>query len=198
MDTDALLALAAQGHSSAVNNLFQRHTPRLRSMVALRIDSRLAPRLDPSDVVQEALAEAHRKLPEYLDNPAIPFYPWLRKIAWEKLVHLHRKHVCAQRRSVRREVGQLDLSGDSKMMLVDRLAASASSPSDRMVRDEIAARLNAALAELPGRDYEIIVLKHMENLTFGEAAVVLEMTEEAARSRYRRAIERVHHIVTNE
>lgn len=198
MDTDALLDRAAQGDSSAVNTLLIRHTARLRTMVALRIDARLAPRLDPSDVVQEALAEAHRKLPEYLDNRAVPFYPWLRKIAWEKLVHAHRRHVYAQRRSVRREAGRLDLSGDSKMMLVDRLAASSASPSDAMVRDELLTRVAAALADLPPRDHEIIVLKHLENMTFVEAAAVLELSEEAVRSRYRRAIERVHKIVSRE
>ena len=198
MDTDALLDRAAQGDSSAVNTLLTRHATRLRGMVALRIDARLAPRLDPSDIVQEALAEAHKKLPEYLDNRAVPFYPWLRKIAWEKLVHSHRRHVYAQRRSVRREAGRLDLSGDSKMMLVDRLAASSASPSDAMVRDELMTRVAAALAELPPGDHEVIVLKHLENLTFVEAAAVLEMTEEAVRSRYRRAIERVHKIASRE
>ncbi len=198
MDTDALLDRAADGDSSAVNTLLNRHAVRLRTMVALRIDARLAPRLDPSDVVQDALAEAHRKLPEYLDNRAVPFYPWLRKIAWEKLVHLHRRHVYAQRRSVRREAGRLDLSGDSKMLLVDRLVASSASPSDGMAHDELLAQVAAALRELPRRDYEIIVLKHLENMTFVETAAVLELTEAAVRSRYRRAIERVHKIVTRE
>jgi RNA polymerase sigma-70 factor (ECF subfamily) len=198
MDTDALLDQAAQGDSSAVNTLLTRHAARLRAMVALRIDARLAPRLDPSDVVQEALAEAHRKMPAYLDNRAVPFYPWLRKIAWEKLVHMHRRHVYAQRRSVRREAGRLDLSGDSKLMLVDKLAASSTGPGDELARAEMLARVTSALAELPARDHEIIVLKHLEYMTFVEAAAVLDMTEEAVRSRYRRAIERVHKIVIRE
>ena len=198
MDTDALLDQAALGDVSAVNTLLMRHAARLRAMIALRIDSRLAPRLDPSDIVQDALAEAHRKLPAYIDNRAVPFYPWLRKIAWEKLVQSHRKHVYAQRRSVRREAGQLDLSGDSKMLLVDRLANSSASPSDALAREEMAARVVSALADLPRQDHEIIVLKHLENLTFIEVAVVMEMTEEAVRSRYRRAIERIHKIVSRE
>ena len=197
-DTDALLAKIAEGDHSAVNTLLARHASRLRAMVALRIDTRLAPRLDPSDIVQEALTEAHRKLPAYLDQRPVPFYPWLRKIAWEKLVHIHRQHVYAQRRSVRREAGRLDLSGDSKMLLVDRLAANSASPSEGMARQESLASVAAALGELSPQDHEIIALKHLENMTFVEVAAVLELTEEAVRSRYRRAIERIHKIVSRE
>ena len=181
-DTDALLAKIAEGDHSAVNTLLARHAGRLRAMVALRIDTRLAPRLDPSDIVQEALTEAHRKLPAYLDQRPVPFYPWLRKIAWEKLVHMHRQHVYAQRRSVRREAGRLDLSGDSEMLLVDRLAASSTSPSEGMARQESLASVAAALGELSPQDHEIIALKHLENMTFVEVAAVLELTEEAVRS----------------
>jgi RNA polymerase sigma-70 factor (ECF subfamily) len=84
------------------------------------------------------------------------------------------------------------------MLLVDRLAVSSSSPSDALAREELLGRVATALADLPPTDHEMIVLKHLENLTFAEAAAVLEMTEEAVRSRYRRAIERVHKIVSRE
>ena len=55
-------------------------------MVHLRLDPRLAARLDPSDVVQDTLAEAHKRLAAYAQDRQIPFYPWLRAIAWDKLV----------------------------------------------------------------------------------------------------------------
>src|SRR6516164_5374655 len=102
-DTDALLAQASQGDADAGQRLLARHRDRLKRMVAVRLDRRLLARLDPSDVVQEALAEAARRLPDYLRERPLPFYPWLRQLAADRLVTLHRRHVRAQRRSVRRE-----------------------------------------------------------------------------------------------
>src|SRR5262245_13664819 len=98
-DTDALLAQAAQGQPDARGALLERHRDRLTRMVACRLDRRLAARIDPSDVVQEVLAEAGRKLQRYLSERPLPFYPWLRQLAWEHLAVLHRRHVRAGKRS---------------------------------------------------------------------------------------------------
>jgi RNA polymerase sigma-70 factor (ECF subfamily) len=197
MDTDVLLDQAANGDESAVNVLLARHKPRLRHMVHVRMDPRLSARLDPSDIVQDALAEAHRRFPAYLEKREIPFYPWLRTIAWEKLLQMHRQHIFAERRTVRREVAQIGIAGDSKMMLVDRLAARAVSPSEQLVREELLARLEHAISLLSPRDHEVIVLKHLEDMTFSEAAAILNLTEEGVRSRYRRAIERLHSLLNS-
>src|ERR1700757_2715447 len=83
--------------------LLDRHRDRLRRMVAVRLDPRLAAGVDPSDVVQEALAKADAKLDRYLRERPLPFYPWLRQLAQERLIDLHRRHVQARRRSVTRE-----------------------------------------------------------------------------------------------
>src|SRR3954468_14879787 len=102
-DTDDLLDSAARGDQAAREELLARFRTRLRQMIAVRLDRRLAPRLDPSDVVQEALAEAARRLPDYLRERPLPFYPWLRQLALERLIDLHRHHVRASKRSVQRE-----------------------------------------------------------------------------------------------
>jgi RNA polymerase sigma-70 factor (ECF subfamily) len=195
MDTDHLLDLVAQGESSAAAKLLTRHKRRLLSMVQLRLDSRLVARLDPSDIVQDVLAEAHRRLPNYVKRRNLPFYPWLRAIAWDKLIEMKRRHVIAGRRSVRREVSQLDLSGDSKMVLAERLLTTQSTPSDQFIRGEIQARVREAIAQLPPLDHEVIVLRHLEELTFPETAAVLGVSESAVYSRYRRAIERLHRLL---
>jgi RNA polymerase sigma-70 factor (ECF subfamily) len=93
-------------------------------MVALRIDRRMTARVDPSDVVQEALADAAGSLSDYLKNRPLPFYPWLRQFAWERLLQLHRHHLQAKRRSVTREQLRIfDLAGDSEAVLVTRRGA---------------------------------------------------------------------------
>ena len=64
-DTDELelLRAAASGDDAAGQRLLARHRGRLRQMVAVYLDRRLAARVDPSDVVQEALADAARGSP---------------------------------------------------------------------------------------------------------------------------------------
>src|SRR5437868_11122394 len=92
-DTEQLLARLAQGDEEARGLLLQRHRARLRCMIDLRLDPRLRRRVDPSDVLQESLAEADRKLSDYARSRPLPFYPWLRELAWECMARLHRRHI---------------------------------------------------------------------------------------------------------
>src|SRR5205807_8369026 len=94
---------ARRGDAPARQELLVRHRARLRQMIAVRMDRRLGARLDPSDVVQEVFADAWQKLSDYLQKRPLPFYPWLRQLAWERLVKLHQRHIQAQRRSTTRE-----------------------------------------------------------------------------------------------
>jgi RNA polymerase sigma-70 factor (ECF subfamily) len=129
-DTDELLRLTGAGDRGARGALLERHRDRLRRMIALRIDPRLAARVDPSDVVQEALAEADRRLDRYVHEQPLPFYPWLRQLAWDRLADQHRRHVQADRRSVKREeAAPWGLPDSSAAELADRLFAPGESPS---------------------------------------------------------------------
>src|SRR5213080_1218802 len=102
-DTDQLLASASRGDATARGRLLERHRPRLRRMVAVRLDRRVAARVDPSDVVQDAMLEAAARLDEYLRERPIPFYPWLRRMAADRLADAYRRHLRAGRRAVGRE-----------------------------------------------------------------------------------------------
>ncbi len=190
-DTEQLVERAAAGDGAARDGLLARHRSRLRRMVAVRADPRLAARIDASDVVQETLAEAAAKLDRYLRDRPLPFYPWLRQIARDRLATLHRRHVLAQRRSVTREAADADLPDRSAFALADRLFARNSSPSARLHRDEVRARVRAALAALPEADREVLVLRHLEELPAKEIAAVLGSTEAAVRSRQVRALYRL-------
>jgi len=124
------------------------------------------------------LAEADGALSDYLARPPIPFYPWLRQLAWDRLVALHRRHVAAQRRSVTREENGTPPDDDASSALVDRLIDSHSSPSRQVLREELRGRVRAALDRLAARDREVLVLRHLEQLSTTETAVVLGVTEE--------------------
>ncbi len=198
-DTDDLIGRATGGDAAAQELLLLRYRDRLKRMVRLRIDPRVAVRVDPSDVVQETLIEASRKLAVYFEQPPIPFYPWLRQIAWQRLIDTCEKHVSAQKRSVVREQRwSPDLPDDSVMQLVDCLVHSGTTPSRAVMRKELRGHVRAALDQLGPRDREVLLLRYLEEMSTSEIAAVLEITEAGVKSRHRRALERLLPLLPNE
>jgi RNA polymerase sigma-70 factor (ECF subfamily) len=196
-DTDDLLAAAARGEADARGRLLDRHRRRLERMVAVRLDRRLAARVDPSDLVQETLAEADRRLDGYLRDRPLPFYPWLRQLAEDRLAAAHRRHVRAGRRAVdREEPGGLPPA--SAQELADRLADSSAGPGTRLERAERVTRVRAALERLSGPDREVLVLRYLEQLPTADTAAVLGLTEGAVKMRLLRAVQRLHELLGGE
>ena len=194
--TQRLVRQAVAGDRAAMDELLGRHRERLRRMVAVRLDPRLSARADPSDVVQETLAEASQQLSQYYEQRALPFYAWLRALAWQRLVKLYRQHVVAQRRSVGREQADVpDLSDDSAMDLAERVAADISSPSEHLARVDRQQRVRAALNQLSPQDREIIVMRHLEELQVDEIAAILGISAGAVKMRRMRAFERLRAIL---
>jgi RNA polymerase sigma-70 factor (ECF subfamily) len=188
-DTDELLDRAAS-ESAARGALLDRHRARLRRMVAVWLDPRLSARLDPSDVIQDVLAEADRRLDAYLRDRPLPFYPWLRQFAADRIANLHRDHLRTARRAVGREESA-GLPDHSAAELADRLAAPDPGPSEAARRVEQRSRVRAALAGLPGPDREVLTLRYLEELSAAEVGIVLGVTEAAAKKRVLRAVERL-------
>ena len=181
-NTDELLRRCSAGDSAAASQLLAHHRDRLRRMIAIRVDVRLQTRVDPSDVVQETLATAHRQLPDYLSTRPLPFYPWLRRIACDRLVDLHRRHLRAKRRSVQREE-PLGLSDDSALALAEQFLAPGSSHVGQLIRQELLQRIHQALEKLSPVNREILILRHLEELDTRETAAVLGITQSAAKFR---------------
>jgi RNA polymerase sigma-70 factor, ECF subfamily len=191
-ETNRLLDLAGRGDQVARQQVLVHYQERLRIMIRLRMDHRLAARVDPSDIVQETMLEAVQKLSDYLRRRPLPFYPWLRQLAWERLIDLHRRHVRAQKRSVRREECRgPPLPNSSVQELADRLMAHGSTPSARLKRLELRTRVKLALSQLSEADREVLVLKHLEQLSTAEIAAILQITEGAFYTRHLRALERL-------
>jgi RNA polymerase sigma-70 factor (ECF subfamily) len=193
-DTEELLDAAAAGDDDARQRLLQRHRGRLVRMVAVRLDRRLAGRLDPSDVVQEALADADRKLSAYLRERPLPFYPWLRRLAWKRLLKLVQRHLHSQKRNVRREEPGA-LPDDSVLELAAQLPVTRPGPGEQLLRKEVRDRVRAALLRLPERDREVLALRYLEQLPVRDVAAVLGITEGAAKVRHLRALERLRRLL---
>jgi RNA polymerase sigma-70 factor (ECF subfamily) len=191
-DSEQLLGRAGAGDSAARQQLLVKYQQRLRQMIAFRLDRRLAARIDPSDVVQETLAAAVQQMSDYLQHRPLPFYPWLRQLAWKRLADLYRRHIQAGKRSVRREEHWTPpLPDESALDLANRLLHPGSSPSARLGREEVRGRVRDALGQLPEGDREVLVLRHLEQLSTPEIAAVLGITEGAVYTRHLRALERL-------
>jgi RNA polymerase sigma-70 factor (ECF subfamily) len=188
---------AAAGDQDAWCSLIERYKDRLRRMVTLRLHPRLQGRLDPSDVLQDTYLEASRQLSDYLRNPVLPFFLWLRQLAGNRLFKLHRRHLTAQARNAGREVS-LQKGGfpvASSAALAAQLLGPECRPSEAAVRAELKLRLQEALNVMDPLDREALVLRHFEQLTTAEAARVLEISEAAAGKRYLRAVVRLKDIL---
>jgi RNA polymerase sigma-70 factor (ECF subfamily) len=197
-ETRRLVVRAIDGERSALDELLACYRPQLRRMVAVRMDSRLKARVDPSDVVQSVLAEAAQKMVNFR-NPPEQFYPWLRQLAWDELARLHRDHIRTKKRSVSREADdwQGGLADESMMQLADRLATQQLGPGSRLVHKELRARVQSALAQLAPQDREVLVLRFLEQLNTSDTAAALGISESAVKSRQFRAIERLGKLLSD-
>ena len=191
------MQLARRGDKAAIDQLLDRHRDRLKRMVTVRMDDRLSARFDPSDVVQETLINATRLLPRFLEERPLPFYPWLRQIAWQRLLDLHRRHLHAESRSVASEASWT-VSNDSIVTLARQLVASDTSPSRRVVRNELRDRVRQALERISQDDNDLLLMRHLEQLKVAEIAAVLKVSESAVKSRLRRSLVRLQREIGDE
>jgi RNA polymerase sigma-70 factor (ECF subfamily) len=192
-----LVDQAAQGDDAAWERLMSEHRPRLRRMVALRMDRRLNGRIDPSDVIQESYIDAARRLKEYSENPSMPFFLWLRFLTAQRLMEQHRRHLGAQARDAGREISLYHgaFPEATTADLAAHLLGKLSTPSQAAIRVEQTIRLQEALNSLEPIDREILALRHFEQFSNGEAAEVLGLDKSAASKRYARALLRLKDVL---
>jgi RNA polymerase sigma-70 factor (ECF subfamily) len=195
--THELLVRAAQGDTDGWGKLLAGHRERLRRMVALRLDRHLQGRIDPSDVIQETYLEAWTRLPEYLGNPSMPFFLWLRFLTGQKLVTLHRHHLGRRMRDAGREISlhQGAMPEASSAALAAQLLGHDTRPSEAAIRVELKLRLQEALNSMEPADREVLALRHFEQLNRAETAEVLGIKESAVSKRYVRALEKLKDIL---
>jgi RNA polymerase sigma-70 factor (ECF subfamily) len=142
------------------------------------------------------LLQAEQKLDRYLRERPLPFYPWPRSLAWEHLTVLHRRHVRAGKRSVlREEPGVLNLPDESVAELAARLVTSATSPTERALRQELRQRVRQSLEAMSERDREVLLLRSLEQLSVEETAAVLGIKAGAVKVRHLRALERLRKLL---
>jgi RNA polymerase sigma-70 factor (ECF subfamily) len=181
------------GDHGALADLFERHRDRLKKMVELRMDSRLSGRVDASDVLQDGFLDAAQRVNQYLRDPRLPLFVWLRLIVSDRLATIHRRHLGAQMRDAAQEISlyRAPLPQASSAALASMLLGRLTSPSDAAIRAEQILRVQEAINALEPIDREIVALRHFEQLSRAETAAVLGITEEAGAKRYIRALKKL-------
>jgi len=187
-----LCQLRSRGEG-ALAELFDRHREKLLRMIALRLDSRILGKVDAEDILQDAFVESARRIQDYVERPSVPLFVWLRQITGQVLIDTHRRYLGAKMRDVRQEVTlyRADHAGTSSAFLVAQLADSLTTPSQFAVREETLRELKTALEQLDEIDREVLVLRHLEELSNNEVAQILGIDKYAASKRYLRALSRL-------
>lgn len=192
-DTEQLLNGVREGDPDARDKLFDRHRNAIRRMIDLRMDRVLERRVDASDIVQDVLIEANRRLENYLADPIMPFHLWLRQMAKDRLIDAHRRHRVAARRSMDREQPLAGATKDEESVLdlAGQLCDGQLTPAAAATWRELQRRFREACEQLEPQDQEIIMMRHFEKLSNSEVAEALGLSAQAASMRHLRAMRRL-------
>lgn len=191
-EADLLDALRA-GDQAALAELYARYRDKLRRMVTLRLDHRVAGRVSPSDVLQDAYIDAVKRYSHFFEKPDQSFFGWLRLIVAQRMADLHRDHLQTKKRDARQEISlQAPANhGATSACLAGWIVGAQTSPSGVVDRRERIAKLEAALDELEPLDREVLALRHFEELSNTDTAAALDIQPAAASKRYVRALARL-------
>jgi len=195
---DELLRKLRAGDPNALAELFTHYREQLRCMIDLRLDPRLNGRISGSDILQETYIDALKRVEHFFDKPDMPFYLWLRLVAAQRLVDVHRHHLGAEMRDVQREVTLegYNVPSASSFTIAARLAGNVESPSQAAIRHETLVLLEQALNAMEPVDREVLAMRHFEELSNDEVARVLGLKKAAASNRYIRALQRLKEILS--
>jgi len=187
----------SSGDPEALGRVWQHYRERLRRLVRLRMDRRLQGRIDASDVLQEAFVDFASRVEEYIRQPDMPLFLWLRFLTGQRLQLLHRHHLGAQMRDAGREVSlhRGAMPQATSISLAAQLLGRFTSVTQAVHRAEMQMILQEAINSMDPIDREIVALRHFEELSNEETAQVLGIKSSAASSRHVRALKRLREVL---
>jgi RNA polymerase sigma-70 factor (ECF subfamily) len=156
----ALMAAYARGDPGAAAALASRHLPRVLAFAARM----LGDRAEAEDVAQEAMLRLWRIAPDWRDGEA-QVSTWLYRVA---------ANLCTDRQRRARRSAPLDAAPEPP--------DPARGAEAGLIAADRAAALEAALARLPGRQRQAVVLRHIEGLANPEIAAIMDIGVEAVES----------------
>lgn len=191
-DFARLLAAAKAGNREALGQLLQWYANYLTILASTQLDRRLRRRLNPSDIVQEAMMAAHRDFADFRGASQGELLCWLRTILIHTLHRSFKRHVQVEKRDIRREVSLESVSNrleESACNLASIIPTGGPSPSAPMQERERAVVLANQLSKLKPAYREVIVLRVLQGLSFEEIAQRMDRKSGAVRMLWLRALE---------
>jgi RNA polymerase sigma-70 factor (ECF subfamily) len=176
-----------------LGKLLERYRAYLGVLARVQMSRGLQGKLDASDVVQEAFLTAHRSFPQFRGRSEAELTSWLRTILASQLAKTIRHYWGTRARDVRLERNMAEAIDQSSQALGQALADPRSSPSQHAQRREQALLLVDALADLPETYREVLILRHLEGLTFPEVANRLGRTVDSVEKLWVRALGKLRH-----
>lgn len=193
VDPEQMIVRARTDSIEALGPLLELYRNYVKLLARIEIGRRLQGKLDPSDLVQETFLDAHRQFHGFRGTDELQFVGWLRQILAGKVANLVRHYFGTQARDIRME-RELDVDVDnSTRHFGQQLIASLSTPSEQAVRRERAVLLADALAILPEHYREVIILRHLEELSFPDIARRMQRSQDSVEKLWLRALVQLRH-----
>jgi len=177
-DQGDLIRRAQAGSPEALNALYERCSGRLLAYVRLRLGRELRSRLESRDILQAAMVKSLAHLHELKADNTGSLMGWLARIA-DNEIRDRADYYQRQRRDAARE---MPLDDEAPMPALTRSALS------RVILDEQAERLEAALESLSPVHRDVILLRKFQELPFADIARRLGKSEDACRMLLARAM----------
>jgi RNA polymerase sigma-70 factor (ECF subfamily) len=184
-DADPLLAQARAGSTAALGELLESCRAYLRLVAEKELDPELRAKGSASDLVQQTFLEAHRDFGQFGGTSRDELLAWLRRLLLNNLANFSRSFRDTGKRAIDRE---LRLGSQNPATL---LADDSVTPGSKVVAREQEESLRQALARLPDDYRQVIRLRHEDERTFEEIAVLMQRTANAVRKLWLRAVERL-------
>lgn len=190
-DIGDLIEQARGGDPEILGRLLASYQNYLRLLAKIEIGRRLQGKVDASDVVQETFLEAHRHFPSFQGHATGQFTKWLRTILASTLANTVRRYLGTQARDLRLEQELAADLDQSTCALGQMLVDPHSSPSQQAMRGEQTLMVAEAMGRLP-EDYQaVLVLRHLEGLTFPQVAERMNRSVDSVEKLWLRGLTRL-------
>ena len=173
--------------------LLEGRRPHLLAYIDRRLGTGLRRKVEPLDIYQETAIAALNAWPTLELGDRDPF-GWLCQVAEQRIIDCHRRFA-AQKRASDREVSAHVKPVDASRELIDLLAASLTSASQVVARNERQAKLNAAIAQLAPEAREVLRMRYVEAMPTKAIAEAVGKTDGAVRVLLTRTLHKLQELL---
>lgn len=193
----AQLDRARQGDDGERERLFASSRSYLGILARAQVETWLRVKVDPSDLVQQTLLEAHRDFARFQGRTQGEWLAWLKRILCHNAADFVRHYNGTDKRQAKREVRFEPPPGRSTAFHPAEPAAAEETPSQQLIRRDNQLEVAAAVAELPPDYREVILLRNLQRLPFDEVARRMGRSRPAVQMLWMRAVKKLQQRVAS-